>query len=160
MSRRLLSAGDLIRGDQVAFYNYVAGLILEGILLTAGAWRGGRRDVVVTFGHVRGFPHEETLAYFEKLRAGAVDPEVWEHLRSKPRFLGAGQLDGLQAADQYAGMRAALEPDEFGGFEHHHLLAVRHQLRRYEGESWGHGVRVIAVPGLMEAYPWWPVEGL
>ncbi|WP_328327976.1 DUF3800 domain-containing protein [Kribbella sp. NBC_00382] len=161
VEKAALSAGDPMRGDQVAFYNYVAGLILEGILLTANAWPGGRRDVVVTFGHVRGFPHEHTLAYFEKLRAGAVDAELWELLCSKPRFLGAGQLDGLQAADQYAGMlRAALEADEFGGFEHHHLLAIRHQIRRCEGESWGHGLRVIAVPGLMEAYPWWPGEGL
>lgn len=150
-----------IRGDQVAFYNYVSGLILEGILLTASAWPGGARDVVAGFGHVRGFPHQETLAYFEKLRADAEDQELWELLRSSPRFLGAGQLDGLQAADQYAGMlRAALEPDEFGGFEHHHLLAVRHQIRRHEGESWGHGLQVMAAPGVLEAYPWWPSDGL
>jgi hypothetical protein len=161
VEKAVLPVGDPLRADQVAFYNYVAGLILEGILLTASVWPGGARDVVVTFGHVRGFPHQDTLAYFEKQRASAADQESWELLRSKPRFLGAGQLDGLQAADQYAGMlRAALEPDEFGGFEHHHLLAVRHQIRRYEGESWGHGLQVMAVPGLMESYPWWPLDGL
>ncbi|WP_328526831.1 DUF3800 domain-containing protein [Kribbella sp. NBC_00359] len=58
--------------DQVAFYNSVAGLVLEQVLHTAAEWPGGRRDVVVTFGHVRGFRHEETLAWFEKLRVRAA----------------------------------------------------------------------------------------
>jgi hypothetical protein len=155
-----ISAEAELRTDQVVFYNYVAGMVLEAILQTADEWPGGRRDVVASFGHVRGFPHHETLAYFEKKRANGGRGS-WDLLRGVPRFLGAGQLDGLQAADQYAGMlRAALEPDEFGGFEHHHLIAVRHQIRRFEGESLGHGFKVLALPGTMEAYPWWPVEGL
>lgn len=120
--------------DQVAFYNFVAGRVLE---------------------HVRGFRHEETLAWFEKLRANESPDLPWDLLRGKPRFLGPGQLDGLQAADQYCGMlRSALEADEFGGFEEHHLMAVRHQIRDpggFEG---------IVLPGTMAAYPWWPVAGL
>lgn len=161
VEKAALARADPMRTDQVAFYNYVSGLILEGILLTASTWPGGARDVVASFGHVRGFPHQETLAYFEKMRADAADQARWELLRSRPHFLAAGQLDGLQAADQYAGMlRAALEPDEFGGFEHHHLLAVRHQIRRFEGETWGHGLQVVAAPGAMEAYPWWPRGGV
>lgn len=150
-----------MRSDQVVFYNYVAGLVLDRILLTARDWAGGRRDVVVSFGHVRGFPHDETLAYFEKKRANPRAGVPWELLRGEPRFLGMGQLDGLQAADQYAGMLlAALEPDEFGGFEPHHLMAVRHQVRRIDGRAWGYGFKVMALPGSMQAYPWWPKGGL
>jgi hypothetical protein len=149
-----------LRTDQVAFYNHVAGLVLEGVLSAANEWPGGARDVVANFGHVRGFPHQETLAHFEKMRANPSAGMPWDLLRGKPRFVGTGQFDGLQAADQYAGMlRSALEPDEFGGFEHHHLLAVRHQIGRLEGDCWGHGLRVVATPGTMEAYPWWPLEG-
>ena len=145
--------------DQVAFYNSVAGLVLEQVLHTADEWPGGRRDVVVTFGHVRGFRHEETLAWFEKLRVRAADRSPWELLRGRPGFLGPGQLDGLQAADQYAGMlRAALEPDEFGGFEAHHLLTVRHQIRC--SDDWPGGFEAVALPGTLEAYPWWPRNGL
>ncbi|TDO44956.1 hypothetical protein EV643_114101 [Kribbella sp. VKM Ac-2527] len=116
--------------------------------------------MVANFGHVRGFPHQETLGYLAKKKANQAGWMPWELLRGRPRFLGAGQLDGLQAADQYAGMlRAALEPDEFGGFEAHHLLAVRHQLRRVDGRSWGHGFNVLA-QRVMESYPWWPGGGL
>jgi hypothetical protein len=149
------------RTDQVLFYNYIAGLLVERMLLTAADWPGGARDVVATFGHVRGFPHRQTLEYLDKKRANQSGWIPWNLLRGMPKFLGAGQLDGLQAADQYAGMlRAALEPDEFGGYEQHHLLAVRHQLRRVDGETWGHGFKVIAQPRVMESYPWWPAGGL
>ncbi|MER7249764.1 DUF3800 domain-containing protein [Kribbella sp. NPDC000426] len=141
--------------DQVAFYNFVAGRVLEQVLDTADQWPGGRRDVVITFGHVRGFRHEETLAWFEKLRASDSVDRPWDLLRGRPGFLGPGQLDGLQAADQYCGMlRAALEADEFGGFEAHHLLAVRPQIRYPDG------FEGIVLPGTMAAYPWWPVDGL
>jgi hypothetical protein len=145
---------DELISDQVAFYNYVAGRTLEQVLSAASDWPGGRRDVVITFGHVRGFRHEETLAWFEKLRASSPGQELWELLRGRPGFLGPGQFDGLQAADQYAGMlRAALEPDEFGGFEAHHLMAVRHQiLRDDDGLA---GFQLVVQPGTMEAYPWW-----
>lgn len=140
--------------DQVAFYNFVAGRLLEQVLETASAWPGGARDVVITFGHIRGFDHGETLAWFEKLRAGGSTEVPWELLRGRPAFLGPGQLDGLQAADQYCGMlRAALEPDEFGGFEQHHLLAVRHQIRQPNGFQ---GIVLPATPG---AYGWWPSGG-
>jgi len=150
-----------LRSDQVLFYNYAAGLIMERILLTAADWPDGPRDVVASFGHVRGFPHQETAAYFEKKRANQTGWMPWNLLRGVPRFLGAGQFDGLQAADQYAGMlRAALESDEYGGFEHHHLMAIRHQVRRVSGQSWGHGFKVVALPQVMESYPWWPADGL
>ncbi|MEU4194659.1 hypothetical protein AB0E69_22360 [Kribbella sp. NPDC026611] len=58
--------------DQVAFYNFVAGRVLQQILRTADEWPGGRREVVVAFGHVRGFRHEETSAWFEKTGVKAI----------------------------------------------------------------------------------------
>jgi hypothetical protein len=150
---------DEVISDQVAFYNYVAGRTLGQVLHTAGDWPDGRRDVVIDFGHVRGFPHEETVAWFEKLRASDVDSAPWDLLRGRPSFLGPGQLDGLQAADQYAGMlRAALEPDEFGGYEEHHLMAVRHQIRRTDDGS--DGFQAVAEPGTLESCPWWPASGI
>jgi hypothetical protein len=140
--------------DQVAFYNLVAGRLLEQVLRTADEWPGGRRDVVITFGHVRGFQHDETLAWFEKLRARNSARVPWELLRGRPAFRGPGQLDGLQAADQYCGMlRAALEADEYGGFEEHHLIAVRHQIHTPGG------FERIVLPGTMAAYRWWPIGG-
>lgn len=141
--------------DQVAFYDLVAGCVLEQVLDTADEWPGGRRDVVITFGHVRGFRHDETLAWFEKMRARDSTSAPWDLLRGRPTFLGPGQLDGLQAADQYCGMlRAALEADEYGGFEEHHLTAVRRRLRRPDG------FEAVVLPGTMTAYTWWPTGGL
>ncbi|MGZ0151592.1 hypothetical protein ACXJJ3_31365 [Kribbella sp. WER1] len=122
--------------DQVAFYNFVAGILLQQVLETADEWPGGRRDLVISFGHVRGFDHAETLAWFEKLQAQDTSEVSWELLRGKPSFVGAGQLDGLQAADQYCGMlRAALEADEYGGFE------------------------AFVLPETPAAYKWWPPDG-
>ncbi|MFD7155916.1 DUF3800 domain-containing protein [Kribbella sp. NPDC059898] len=140
--------------NQVAFYNFVAGVLLQQVLESADEWPGGRRDLVITFGHVRGFDHAETLAWFEKLRAQPTTQVSWELLRGKPSFLGPGQLDGLQAADQYCGMlRAALEADEYGGFEEHHLVAVRHQIRRPGG------FEALVLPETPAAYRWWPPDG-
>ncbi|MEV6416638.1 hypothetical protein [Kribbella sp. NPDC051718] len=42
VEKAALATGDPMRANQVAFYNYVAGLILEGTLLTASSWRGRR----------------------------------------------------------------------------------------------------------------------
>lgn len=71
------------------------------------------------------------------------------------------RLDGLQAADQYAGMlSAAIRPNEFNQYEPHHLLNIRHQLRQVRGRTWGYGFKVMALPGTMDSYPWWPSEGL
>ncbi|MCA1673205.1 MAG: hypothetical protein LC799_13745 [Actinobacteria bacterium] len=71
------------------------------------------------------------------------------------------RLDGLQAADQYAGiLSAAIRPNEFDQYEPHHLLNIRHQLRRVGGQTWGYGFKVMALLGTMNSYPWWPSEGL
>ena len=147
--------------DHVVFYNYTAGLMLERILLTARHWPGGPHDVVVRFGHVRGFDHQETLSYFRR-KQRTDSGLAWGLLRSEPKFVDARALDGLQAADMCAGMlNVALHPNELGGFEPHHLLAIRHQIRRSRtGESWGYGFKVMSQPGTMQGYPWWPADGL
>ncbi|MQA84454.1 MAG: DUF3800 domain-containing protein [Streptosporangiales bacterium] len=143
--------------DQVVFYNYAAGLLLERIVLTAKDWPGEPRDVVATFAHVRGFDHEETLRYFEVKQQRPPGWMPWNLLRSRPTFADINSSDGLQAADQYAGMlNQAIRPNEFGQYEPQHLVAICHQIRRRSGQAWGYGFKVMALPGCMEAFPWWP----
>ena len=152
-----------IRSDHVIFYNYTAKLILKRLLLTAQSWPGGPRPLIVTFGHVRGFKHPNTLAYLKMIEAQERRRfrNEWSLLHGLVKWTGAGDYDGLQVADQYAGMlSAALCPDSYGGYEAAHLLAVRHQIRRYRGSAWGAGFKVLAQHGTMSGYPWWPAEGM
>lgn len=146
--------------NQEAFYNYAAGILLERLLLTARDWPGGPRDIAIKLGHVRGFDHATTAAYFA--RKATHDSWLPWHLKTgRVQFVTPGSYDGMQAADQYAGMlNAALCPNQYGGFEAPHLLAVRHQIRRVGGRAWGIGFKVMAQPGTMETYPWWPPEGI
>jgi len=113
--------------------------------------------VTASFGHVRGFDHSDSLQYFERRQRGADGWLPWHLLEDQPRFLTMGSRDGLQAADQYAGMlNVALHAGEFGRYEHQHLMAVRHQVRRSgRGQAWGYGFKVMAQPGVMDTYPWW-----
>lgn len=152
----------VLRTDQRRFYNYAAGLLMERMLLTTRDWPGTRREVIVNFGHVRGFDHQETLRYFD-LKHQLDPPRVpWARLHSQPAFLGMGSLDGLQAADQYAGMlHKAITADESGGYEASHLLAVRHLIRRdSSGRSNNYGFKAMVAPGTLTAFPWWPPAGL
>lgn len=151
-----------ILGDQVAFYNYTAGILMERLLLTAQHWEGGARSLLVDFGHVRGFDHSHTQLYFETKKKRGQGPANWSLLEREPRFVHAGKNAGVQAADQYAGaLRAALEPDEYGGFEHHHLLTLHGQIRRdRNGRSWGYGMKVLGTPDMTARLPWWPSGGI
>jgi hypothetical protein len=161
IEKAAIPATAALRNDQVIFYNYIAGLTMERILLTARTWPGGSRDVLVHFGHVRGFDHDQTLQYFRLKRHRADEWAGWHLLRGDVKFMTMGSLDGLQAADQYSGMlKVALFADDYGGYEPHHLLAVRHQIRRVNGKSWGYGMKVLATAGTIEGLPWWPAEGL
>jgi hypothetical protein len=156
-----IPAASQLWNNHLAFYNYAAGILMERLLLTARDWPGGPRKLVAKFGHVRGVDHADTLAYFEVKRAQAEPWVPWHLLSSPAQFVGAGAYLGMQAADQYAGMLgAALIPDELGGYEQHHLLAVSHQIRRCDGRAWGYGFKVMGRPGCMESYPWWPTSGL
>ncbi len=155
-----LGAG--IRSDPVSFYNYAAGITMERLLLAAGNWPGGARDLKVDFGHVRGFDHSQTSSYFVLKKAMNQGPANWNFLAATPKFLSMSINSGLQAADQYAGMlSAALNPDKFGGYEHQHLFAVRGQIRRSGiGVALNYGFKALTLPTTMTDYPWWPVNGI
>lgn len=86
--------------DHELFYNFAACITMERILKTARDWPGGVRDVVTTFGHVKGFNHDSTTAFFAR-KAATPRGVPWERLHGKPRFASQHQWDGLQAADQY-----------------------------------------------------------
>ena len=147
--------------DHVAFYNYAAGMLMERLLLTARDWTGGPRRLVAKFGHVRGIDHADTLAYFAVKQVNDPRWMPWHLLSSPVQFVDSGAYLGMQAADQYAGMLgAAMNPDELGGYEQHHLLAISHQIRRCEGRAWGYGFKVMGQPGCMEGYPWWRSAGI
>lgn len=146
-----------MRTDQEAFYNFAAGMVLERVLLQASHWPGSARDAVVRFGHVRGFNHQTTKEYLE-LRAHRGQPAwvPWGLLRGPVHFDDQASWDGLQAADQYAGMLStALRADEFGNFQPHHLINVRHQLREVNGKCWTYGFKWLGNQGTLHALPWW-----
>jgi hypothetical protein len=151
-----------IRANHLTFYNYAAGLAMERMLLTAQHWPGGPRDLKADFGHVRGINHNRTLDYFQIKKNMALGPANWGLLHGTPRFLAMSANSGLQAADQYAGiLSAAMNADPFGGYEPQHLLSVRHQIRRNRnGVSANYGFKAMTLPGTMNAYPWWPANGL
>ena len=155
-----IPAQSALRGDQVKFYNYTAGYMIERLLLTAHAWPGGSRDLIATFAHVRGFDHKETAAYFAWKRIYDPDWVPWHRLHGSVRFESAGSRDGLQAADCYAGMlKVAMCENQYGGYEAQHLMTVRSQVRRVNGKAWGYGFKVMATPLRFESLPWWPAEG-
>lgn len=151
-----------MRHDQVIFYNFAAGIILERLLLAAGDWPGGARDVIVKFGHVRGFDHRTTCNYFKIKTRQGPHWVPWQLLRGAPTFEDQAKWDGLQAADQYAGMlSAAVRPDRFGGYEPAHLLAIRHQIRRTAlGVSRNYGFKILGNEATFTSLPWWPQGGL
>ncbi|MFD0883984.1 DUF3800 domain-containing protein [Streptosporangium algeriense] len=151
-----------MRQDQVVFYNFAAGITMERILLATKDWPGRSRDVVVKFGHVRGFDHRTTCDYFEIKRATAPGWVPWHRLRGVVRFEDQAKWDGLQAADQYAGMlNTAIRTDQFGGYEASHLLEIRHQLRRdARGNSWKYGFKLLGNEATITGMPWWPQGGL
>ncbi|TFV89814.1 DUF3800 domain-containing protein [Blastococcus sp. CT_GayMR16] len=157
-----IPTGAVLLTDQSRFYNYAAGMLMERILLTAKYWAGGPRDVIVNFGHVRGFNHQETQKYFNLKEQQDPAWVPWARLHGQPKFLGMGSLDGLQAADQYAGMlSAAMVADPYGGYEEHHLLAIRHRIRRNpQGKCEGFGFKAMVGPATLQSYPWWPAGGL
>ncbi|WP_132193451.1 MULTISPECIES: hypothetical protein [Kribbella] len=125
-----ISAEAELRTDQVVFYNYVAGMVLEAILQTADEWPGGRRDVVASFGHVRGFPHHETLARGSKGRAWATDSRFWR-CRERWRRIRGGRWRGSEKNEAFDG------PE-------------RHNRTEPEGSGSRPGVLSAAIEGLVE----------
>lgn len=162
VDKAAVPAGSGMLGNHVLFYNFAAGLVLERAVLAARHWTGGKRDVLVRFGHVRGFDHSTTRDYFARKKETPTTAALpWGCLKSV-HFSDQASWDGLQAADQYAGMfHAAFHPDEFGGYEPNHFLAVRHQLRRSEsGDAWGRGFKLLGNKTMATSLEWWPATGL
>jgi hypothetical protein len=151
-----------MRHDQVIFYNFAAGMMLERLLLAAKCWPGGARGLVAKFGHVRGFDHRTTCDYFKIKTQRGPDWVPWRLLQGQPTFEDQAKWDGLQAADQYAGMlSAAVRPDRYGGYEAAHLFAIRHQIRRNaQGVSRNYGFKVLGNEATFTSLPWWPNQGL
>jgi hypothetical protein len=164
MEKASLPDSSVMRTDRAKFYNYTAGLMMERVLLAADGWPEGPRDVHVKFGHVRGHDHLTTVEYFGRKQVSAPGyiKIPWVRLGSPPKFLDAGASLGLQAADAYAGMLSlALYPNSYGGYQSHHLLEIRHQLRRDPaGRSASWGFKTMTLPATMQTFPWWPVGGL
>ncbi len=161
VEKSAIPAGSGLHTDHAIFYNYAAGMVMERILFAARDWPGGSRDAVVRFGHVRHFDHTKTTSYFQ-LKAAAPGSAPWNRLHGAVSFDDQSQWDGLQAADQYAGMlNVAVRPDEFGGYEEIHLVRVRHQIRRSpSGQAWGWGFKVLGTKATFTSLPWWPATGI
>ncbi|MGL5930181.1 MAG: DUF3800 domain-containing protein [Dermatophilaceae bacterium] len=152
-----------LRVDQAMFYNYAAGLLLERIVMTARDWAGGERDVIVRYGHVRGFDHDKTAEYLRsKPQQRACRWLPWHLVRGDVAFWDAGRSLGLQAADQYAGMlNVALTADRYGGYEPWHLLRTAHQIRRgSRGQALNYGLKTLVAADTLTGYPWWEDSGL
>ncbi|MGA4958578.1 DUF3800 domain-containing protein [Streptomyces lavendulocolor] len=162
VEKAAIPASAEMRRDHAIFYNYAAGIVMERILLTAGNWPGGARNVVTRFGHVRGFNHRKTESYFQIKEAQAPSWVPWRLISGRVHFDDQAAWDGLQAADQYAGMLwAALRQDEFGGYDEAHLLRVRHLIRRdAQGRSRNYGFKILGNEATFTSLPWWPAEGL
>lgn len=147
-----------IMSDRVLFYNFVAGIALERVLLTASEWPGPDKRIQVHFGHVKGFDHNVTQEHFASMRRKPNSIVDWSLLVGDPGFKHTDRSSGIQAADQYAGiLKQAICADEFGQYEEHHLLSIAHQIRKNPatGRAWGYGFKVMAPEGAIEGLPWW-----
>lgn len=147
-----------MKTDQQTFYNFAAGLVVERILLAARDWPGGARDAVIRFGHVRGFNHDTTRNYLDlRARRGQPSWVPWHLRRGEIHFDDQARWDGLQAADQYAGMlNVALCSDGFGNYEPHHLVRARGRMREVKGRCWNYGFKWLGNDQTLSQMPWWP----
>jgi hypothetical protein len=161
VEKTAIPVGSGMYSDHELFYNYAALIMMERLLLAARDWAGGSRDLIVRFGHVRGFDHTSTQRYF-LLKAATPSWVPWNRLHGSTHFSDQSSWDGLQAADQYAGiLNVAVTEDEFGGYQEAHLMRVRRQLRRdSQGRSRGWGFKVLGNEATFTSVPWWPQGGL
>ena len=161
VEKTAIPIGSGMYSDHEVFYNYAALMVMERLLLAAKDWAGGSRDILVRFGHVRGFRHTSTARYFQR-KAAMPSWVPWNRLHGSVQFSDQSAWDGLQAADQYAGMLSvAVTADEFGGYQESHLMRIRHQLRRDpQGRSRGWGFKVLGNEATFTSLPWWPQGGL
>lgn len=163
VEKSAIPASALMRSDQTIFYNFAAAMVLERALLAARDWPRGTRDLDLRFGHVRGFDHVQTNEYFD-LRIDRNDPHwvPWHLLRGRARFSDQENWDGLQAADQFAGMlNAATRQDQFGNYEPQHFIRAAALIRRRtSGSAWGSGFKLLGNKATVQAFPWWAATDL
>ena len=163
VDKSAIPASASMRSDQAIFYNFAAAFILERALLAAKYWSKGSRDLVLRFSQVRGFNHALTNYYFD-LRIATDNPPwmPWHLLSGRARFSDQGSWDGLQAADQFAGMlSAAIRQDQYGNYEPHHLIRAAPLIRRESGRAWRYGFKLLGDNrATVLAFPWWTATDL
>lgn len=162
VEKAAIPAAATMRHDQAVFYNFAAVMVLERALLAGRDWAGGPRQVVIRFGHVRGFNHQTTKDYFN-LRCTHNDPDwvPWDLMSGPAHFNDQAQWDGLQAADQFAGMlSAAIRQDPFGNYEPHHLLAARPLIRSRGTRTLKYGFKFLGGPTTLTDFPWWSAANI
>lgn len=161
VEKAAIPASATMRRDHAVFYNFAAAIVVERVLLAARDCPGGTRDAVIRFGHVKGFDHRTTTAYFDLRKRRDPPWTPWHLLRGGVHFDGQANWDGLQAADQYGGMLSvAIRPDQFGNYEPHHFLTVSHQIRRVDGRAWRYGFKFLGNDPTITTLPWWPSAGI
>ncbi|GLZ28162.1 hypothetical protein Lesp02_03520 [Lentzea sp. NBRC 105346] len=153
-----LNAG--MRGDIVKTYNYALRLLFERIAFAVRDWPGGSRRAIVKVAHVKGHDHAKSLDYVTKTCPVSPSPVSvpWNLVTSNVTIEGTTAVDGLQAADLYAGMfNAAITPDRFGNNWPEYLLAVTHQIRRGpNGKVCDYGIKILGDKKIVTDQDWWP----
>lgn len=149
-----------VLNDGVRFYNYIAGITLERILLCANSASRGDKSVDVWYGYVKGLSPDKdgTIDYLSRKTSMPNSFVDWSLLRKSPSFKDARENSGIQLADMYCGfLREAIFPNNFGEFEPSYLIKVKDQItRRPSGDSWGYGFKVMAVKDdFTGQLPWW-----
>lgn len=147
--------GDYVR-ERGALYNYVAGKAYKSILWAARYDFSGK-SLHTRFGHVRGFDHDLTRNYFNRVLV--PDAKVPTHIEAGLRWVDASQFLESQAADLYAGfLRAAVWPDAFGRLEGGYLLRIWGQVRTGSACKIPLGFMSMPSDDIARELPWWPCE--
>ena len=141
-----------LQEDHAKFYNIVAAFTLERILKYTEKYN---TDVIVRYGHIRGFNHAITIDYFRKREWRLGN---YKRLFDEPKWISADTNSGIQLADLYAGiLGAAMIPDKFGNYEPSYLEKIRHQIRKSNKEKIsGYGIKAISADKESALFKWWP----
>lgn len=130
-------------------------LLLERAVLAAKDWPGGKRDLVVYLSAIKGIPEKLIVAKVEQIRTmqGWIP---WHLLNSKVHILQNSERDGLQIADQFAGIfGAAIHPHKLSGeVDSTHLNLIYPLIRKnYLGTTLNFGIKETSP--YVQFLPWW-----
>lgn len=152
-----LIAGERLRHDQDAFYNYVTKLLLERVAYAARHWSGGPRLAIARLSSIKGTRDVDSIDYLERVRRTRATKAPLEQIRWPPSWHGPERYDGLQIADLYMGMMgAALSGPVDDAVCAAHLLAHRAQIRRGPaGQVLGWGIKIYGDPTTVTQRVWW-----